>query len=319
MQRFTGREYLLIDIANAFGLDKCTWIVRLAWAYLQVQHFEDLVEEADDKYLYAKAVNAWRQVEAGNPTGHIMFLDSTASGLQLMAVLSGCLATAKATNLINTGMREDVYMAIAEGMEMTRNEIKKPLMTTFYNKQSVDGFNESQQEHFDILCSEAFPGPVSVLGLVNDAWDNTALYHQWTLPDGHIAHKKVVETVMTSVEVDELEHTSVTVAWAANQAKDWYGSLAPDVVHSVDAYVAREMVRRATAQEFQLVTIHDAFGACPNHMNKVRQNYIDILVEIAESNLLQDILSEITGESVQLTKDSYDLPKYIKESEYALS
>ena len=30
-QEFSGKDYLRIDIANSFGLDKEDWDVRLAW------------------------------------------------------------------------------------------------------------------------------------------------------------------------------------------------------------------------------------------------------------------------------------------------
>ena len=54
-------------------------------------------------------------------------------------------------------------------------------------------------------------------------------------------------------------------------------------------------------------------------MNNVRDNYRNILADIADMNLLESIVNEITGNKVNLIKDSDDLSKYIRESEYALS
>ena len=60
--------------------------------------------------------------------------------------------------------------------------------------------------------------------------------------------------------------------------------------------------------------------ASPNHMNKVRQNYVNILAEIASSNILQDILREVTNNSSLVYKKySNDLGKEILNAEYALS
>ena len=87
----------------------------------------------------------------------------------------------------------------------------------------------------------------------------------------------------------------------------------------IDGWVVREMYRRAHAQGFEILTVHDAFWCSPNHMNKLRQNYIDILCEIADSDMLGDILREITSSTEVLKKYSNDLSKYIRESEYALS
>ena len=87
----------------------------------------------------------------------------------------------------------------------------------------------------------------------------------------------------------------------------------------MDSYVCREMIRRCHKRGIQLSTIHDAYGFSPKYGNVVRQTYIDILAEIAESNLLEKILSDITGTQIELEKSSYELADLIRKSEYALS
>lgn len=79
------------------------------------------------------------------------------------------------------------------------------------------------------------------------------------------------------------------------------------------------MTRRCRKQKINILHVHDAFGASPIHMNQVRKHYRDILAEIAESNLLSDILTEICGYDVQFTKFSHNLGEYIRNSNYALS
>lgn len=80
--------------------------------------------------------------------------------------------------------------------------------------------------------------------------------------------------------------------------------------------MTREMVRRC---DFELAHIHDSYWCHPMYMNRVRQTYVDILVEIAESSMLEDIMSEITGKPVTLNFTDPDLYLDIKHSEYALS
>lgn len=327
MQKFTGMEYLLIDIANTFGLDRLNWNDRLLWANLHKHEFEDLIEDAEDKFLFTKAVNALRLTQKGVHTGHMMFLDATASGLQIMAALSGCKKTAAHVNLINTGNREDVYVHVANEMnqlldpadQVTRTDIKKPAMTHYYNKQTQDSLNENQQEAFYSVLENSFSGAEDVKALINECWNPNTLVHAWTLPDKHRAVVKVTEVIDTRIEVDELDGLTVTYRFTANTPSTRSTSLAPNIVHSIDGYIAREMVRRANKQGFTCVHIHDAFGFHPNYGNQVRQNYIDILAEIAESNLLNDILMEITGQDLDLIKDSEDLAYDIQRTEYALS
>jgi len=69
-----------------------------------------------------------------------------------------------------------------------------------------------------------------------------------------------------------------------------------------------------------LVCIHDEFKASPNHMNKVRYWYKEILAEIADSNLLQDIIRQLTGDNtIEIQKLSDDLSTDIRNSNYCLA
>ena len=155
--------------------------------------------------------------------------------------------------------------------------------------------------------------------LIQSCWNPTTTDHSFTMPDGHVVICKVKEMVNARVEVDELDHTTFTYRFEDNRPSPINSSLCPNIVHAVDGYIAREMVRRANQQGFVLAHIYDAFCASPKYMNKVRQNYIDILCEIADSNLLADILTQITGSKITIEKTINNLSKYIKDSEYALS
>lgn len=70
---------------------------------------------------------------------------------------------------------------------------------------------------------------------------------------------------------------------------------------------------------FDVVTIHDEFKCHPNHMNHLRQQYINIIAELAESKVLDDILSQIHGTEVIFTKFSSNLADLIRQGNYALS
>ena len=54
-------------------------------------------------------------------------------------------------------------------------------------------------------------------------------------------------------------------------------------------------------------------------MNWVRQTYIDILCELADSRVLDAILSDIAGYAITVPKLSDDLSDLIKESEYPIA
>lgn len=77
---FTGKQYLQIDIASNFGLDKKSWNDRLSWFQKNEPKLEELLQEAKEPALFYAGVKAWREVQAGKPTGYMISLDATSSG-----------------------------------------------------------------------------------------------------------------------------------------------------------------------------------------------------------------------------------------------
>ena len=74
-----------------------------------------------------------------------------------------------------------------------------------------------------------------------------------------------------------------------------------------------------TYEPFEVITVHDEFKVHPNNANHLRQQYINIFAELAESNLLNDLLSQIHGVPGSFTKLSNNLGSLIRGSNYALS
>lgn len=330
MQLFTPLQYMKIDIANLYGEDKEVWEDRLTWFQEHEHELLDLVEDADDPFMYYKAVKAYHEVLKGNPTGHTIHLDATCQGYQIMAVLSGCPTTAANVNLINTGKREDLYGKVANSMnsilpieqEVNRSNIKHPVMTTAYNSKAAPknlfGDGTPELEAFYATLYKEVSGAMEVMEVINRHWDNTLLHHTWTLPDGFVAHVPVLEMVEARVEVQELAGATFTYRFEANQPSDYGVSLVANIIQSIDGYINREMIRRGKAKGFQVASVHDDFACSPLYGNELRQHYIDIMCELADSNLLADILSQISGIKVIIDKTTTDLSKYIRESDYPI-
>ena len=70
---------------------------------------------------------------------------------------------------------------------------------------------------------------------------------------------------------------------------------------------------------FPVITIHDSFAAHANNVNWVRHWYKEILAELADSEVLSDILSQIHGETGNVPKRMQNLSALIRQSNYALS
>ena len=310
---------LRIAIANHAGKDKLTWKERYDWA--NRDKFDDVIW--DEPILGRKAVRALRDTENYKPSGYVMSLDATSSGIQVMAALSGCKETASYVNMIDPNNRVDVYSSIAKEMStqlsksVSRKIVKQAAMTHFYNSKATPKrlMSTTELEVFYDIIEGLLPGAEDVMDTINECWNPNANYHSWVMPDGHHVYVPIVEP--TTGTYSDSEFNEISLRWYHQTKSDNFRSLCPNVIHSVDGYVAREMIRRC---DFQLSHIHDCFVFNPNYLQQVTKMFRNIMAEIAKSNLLENILRQITGSSsLTINKSSTDLDRDIVNSSYMLS
>lgn len=82
--------------------------------------------------------------------------------------------------------------------------------------------------------------------------------------------------------------------------------------------LTRLLTQVLTHEPFELITIHDSFACHPNHCNQLRYWYKEILAELAESTVLDSILSELLGEATTVAKLSSSLGDKIRNSNYGI-
>jgi hypothetical protein len=422
MSTFTGWQYLLIDCANAYGLDKKLFEERIQWATENLEILESLAPKAETKPLFMKAVMAIRKAQAGLPTGHLVEFDATCSGLQIMSCLTGCMEGARATGLVDPDVRADAYSQVqkimnevlasqAISVNVPREFAKKATMTAYYGSRRtpkiIFGEDTPELNAFYEAMATVSPGAWDLLQVLLGSWQPNVLTHEWRLPDGFDVKVKVMDTIVNDrLEVDELDHATFSYTYKVNKAlpKDHQKakSLPANVTHSVDAYVLRCIHRRCnydrevaakafdqlmgewmnrqqggepvafepgddsiwayyverweatrmadvvilphiqdlgveylpteliqkllgivehmlSYKPFPVVTIHDAFKCHANHMGHLRQQYINVLAELAESTVLDDILTSIHGQKCQYGKLNPNLGTLIRGSNYALA
>ena len=412
MIKYSGYEYMCIDIANQYGLDKELFETRIKWTQDHLGELESLSDKADCQPLYKKAVMALRKAQAGIPTGHLVAVDAVCSGVQLMSVLTGCIAGATSTGLVNPNERADAYSKLTEVMEgilggkvdVSRADAKQAFMTTMYGSKAepkkLFGEDTPEIDAFYAAANKIAPGAWELLQDLLASWKPYALSHEWKLPDGFDARVKVMSKQEARVEVDELDHATFTYEYYQNEGQKSGLSNVANVVHSVDAYVLRcihrrcnydfdtvsmasifiedELFKRTAGtndssfevneklayyvaqyersgmadvvilpyllpvdmgymstehlkallvivngmleyKPFEVITIHDSFAAHANNINHLRQQYINVLAEIAESNLLDDLLSQLYGKPGKFNKLSTNLGALIRNSNYGLS
>ena len=81
MIKFTAFQYVLISIANAYGLDKMLFEDRIQWCKDQGKKLYNMVNEADDPALYLRGVQELQRLVSGNTdSNYMMGLDACSSG-----------------------------------------------------------------------------------------------------------------------------------------------------------------------------------------------------------------------------------------------
>lgn len=233
------------------------------------------LQEADEPALLFAGMQALEAYENGQPSGYAISLDATASVMQLLSVLCGCADSARMCNVIPStdyeDNREDAYtnlylamkqlmesiqeepegLKIVDGddeiipeFEITRAQAKDAIMTAFYGSTRVPkkyfGRGEKLKAFYAVLETYT-PGAWSLnLGLKN-LWQPYAKSHDWVLPDNFHVHVKEMNEENFYVQ---FLNQPIEVGILRNQGTEEGLSLCPNIIHSIDGMVVREMVLR---------------------------------------------------------------------------
>ena len=269
MEMFTGYEYLLIDAANCWGLDKELFGPRIQWAESNLDNLEAIAKDAENYPRFMKSVMAIRKAQRGIATGHLVGFDACCSGIQIMSAITGCEAGANATGMIDPNRRADAYSdctlemnAILGGiLNVSRKDAKQALMTAMYasrrQPKMIFGEDTPELSAFYQAVQKICPGAWELLQDLLASWQPWALKHQWKLPDGYDAVVKVMKKIedqpRNRIEVDELDHATFTYIWYENEGSEKGLSNVANVIHSIDAYVLRCLIRLCN-YDHQLIT-----------------------------------------------------------------
>lgn len=409
MQTFTGSEYLKMDIAKNFSgdLDKCDFQERLDWfegnkvAFLNWVDGDDrafnlLLDFAEDPALFYASSMAYADSLAGKPSGYPISLDACSSGLQLLACLVNCELSATLCGVVSTGHREDSYTNIYNAMcvslgssaNIARKDTKHAIMTSLYSSEAIPKqvFGEGDQlaVFYDTMETMA-PGAWELNKALKGLWQPYALTHSWVLPDNFHVHVDVMDTHSENVQ---FMNAPVQIDIKINQGMKEGRSISPNIIHSIDGMIVREMTRRCTFNKnmiidvsrildakgirddrkedkmviklwdhyqqsgflsarildlldyenmglvdplviakllkslpdepFQIICIHDCFRVLPNYGNDIRKQYNILLSEIASSDLLSYIASQVVGKKLPVTKKG-NIAAKILTADYTLS
>lgn len=259
MQTLTGTEYLMAEIAckHDKSFEKKTWDERIA-------HFNSM--DFFDPKTFKKASNpiglraatvAYDTIIAKQPTGYMISLDACSSGLQLLSLLVSCL---KSFELCGgkSDTCESAYKIIYEAMNLsgviTAKQVKDTIMTALYGSTSIpeSTFGENIDLFYDTI-SDMAPGAWDLnLGL-QELWDEVAgSTYEWIMPDNFHA---CIETKDKELIPFKFMDEDYTVPVKINARPDFHKGLGPNMIHSVDGMVVREMFRRCMFKQTHTANI----------------------------------------------------------------
>ena len=118
---------------------------------------------------------------------------------------------------------------------------------------------------------------------------------QWTLPDGSIAQyaspARITDTLFWVTEAGKQhQHTHSRKVIVTNEKS---AGLLPRVIHSFDAYVARQIVIRAARLGIVVIPNHDSFMYDIKHDTMIDNIIHTIFTELLESDAFSNVISEL--------------------------
>ena len=334
-----GIQALKVSIVNEVYSDKITREEALAWFDKNQDNLQ--LSTPLSKVYYQD----YLQAKQGKPVGSILHQDMTNSGLGIYSLLGKDEKGAILTNLLNVGTLADAYKALADALNkvlgidnLNRGTVKKAFMVFLYGSGKAlltsEDIDDTRYKHllqaievglgttididkvwvkFQEAMFEIAPAAIKLMELIYK-FKKEDSHYRWVMKDGFICdiqvmNKQAVEHKGYSISLDGKTHTHTIHTIEELKDSKYDKSLAPHVIHSIDAYILREITRRCMKAGIPIYTIHDSFGTTPNYYYELNQIVREVLADVLEMDLLEDILSQIDSAKLQLAINRGMLPK----------
>lgn len=291
MQHLSGIEYLKAEIAckHDKAFEKKTWDERIqAFSDIDLDSPKTFKQASDPIGLRAASV-AYQDTQQGLESGYMISLDACSSGLQLLALMVSCQ---KSFNLCG-GIHEScidsyttIYMAMNLHGALTRKEVKHAIMTSFYGSTSTP--EATFGENVDVLyrtMEKLAPGAWDLnLGL-QELWDEVrGSTYEWTMPDNFHACIETQDKILIPFKFLETEYN---VPVKVDSRPDFHKGLGPNLNHSLDGMVVREMFRRCMFSPKKVAEIRKMICSGKQGKNgKSSQQVIQLWNNFLESDFL---------------------------------
>ena len=347
---FTPMEYIKIDLGNALGFDKATYKDRITRA----EQFVTAVESNglnkmlsmchEDPY---QARNAYHAI-VNEDYEHVVGLDAINQALQLYGVVTGDLATASLASL-GVNKRTDAYQLLANALNdsigttvFTRDNCKKALMITLYGSQNgtdkilehmkvsdsmelakqiglTDVYEEWLTDEFNLAMKSIAPKAMEAMEVLQELNQADVGTYNWVMPDGFKVKYDVKST--QQVELKTTSRGGINFTYHGSHKvyapSEFNRGMSPNIIHSIDGYVARCMVRRSNGTFIS--TIHDQFNKKAKDWTLYHKVYNEIMSDILDMDLLNNIIKQINPNARTVVQSNTLTKELIMNSSYSIS
>lgn len=246
-QRLTPAEFLMAEVVckQDKTMEKATWNDRIS--YFKTLDFQNpkTFSEASNPIGLRAAYLAYRETSAGLPTGYMISLDASASGLQLLSLLVSCVESWMLCGG-NLDRCVDAYIEIYNKMgltQLTRKQVKLAIMTSFYGSTRTPyrTFGSDIDLFYDTV-SDMAPGAWQLNLDLQEIWHRLrGSVYNWVLPDNFHA---CIETKKPVYQGFTMLGRELQITKYVDGRPDFHKGLGPNLIHSVDGFIVREMIRR---------------------------------------------------------------------------
>ena len=326
----TGRDAVRLDIAASMGYDKCSQAEAMTAFNKHSKEWRTLPELAERFTLLRskKAVGTLIEQDATNSGTQMYAIGTRDANLGMICGLFG------EERFDAYGLLADKLNKSLDTDKFNRTNVKSLFMTTLYNAgkklmlwggdttkdengesvlEQVAKYNDGDKlvplmhtvpEMDEAVVWEAFtkammslaPRAMQVMSRIKGLIDDRTMY-EWTMPDGAVCQTAMTKVVDVDVQwrtSDNKKH-SMKMQHKVVEAEAKWRALAPAIIQGMDAYVLRELTRRAYAEGIEVVTLHDAFFSHANDTVRVRELYREVLVDAMDMDILSDVYNQLSN------------------------
>jgi hypothetical protein len=272
-EKLTPLQYLQCEIAckHDKAYEKQTWADRIAYFESLDLDNPKTVKEASNPIGLRAAILGYREAVQGLPTGYLISLDACSSGLQILSLLVSC---GKSFNLCGGIAQQcvDSYTTIYDSMQingrLSRKAVKQAIMTSLYGSTATPEavFGDNIDLFYKTMENMA-PGAWDLNQGLQDLWEmfKTSDY-AWILPDNFHAY---IETKTSEKIPFVFLDTPYKVVKKIDGRPEFHKGLGPNMIHSIDGMIVREMFRRCSYDPKVIQRVKDAlFRGANGHTGK---------------------------------------------------